>query len=167
MIAAIVTADKNWAIGKLGRQVTTIPDDVRYIRSATAGKTVIMGRKTYESYIQAQVPTNRNNIILSRNPEFKAPGCIVCTSVESALAKAGELGVDVYVLGGGQVYREMLQYLDELEVTAVDYSYDADTYFPDISGMPEWVLVEESEEQTHFDTVYYLRKYLRRKDYKC
>ena len=56
--------------------------------------------------------------------------------------------------------------MDEVQVTHVDYSYDVDTYFPDLDKLPEWVLVEDSEEQTHFDTVYYLKRYLRRKDYR-
>ena len=167
MIIAIVTADKNWAIGKMGRQVTTIPDDVRYIRSTTTGQSVIMGRKTFESYPVGQIPENRNNIVLSSNPNFKAPGCLVCTSADEAINKAKEKGTDIYVLGGAEVFAEMLPVTDEIQVTAVDYSYDADTYFPDIDKMPEWVMVEESEEQTHFDTVYFLRRYVRRTDYQA
>lgn len=168
MIIAIVTADRNWAIGKLGRQVTTIPDDVRYIRQVTTGNIAVMGRKTFESYPTAQIPVNRTNIVLTKNPDYKAlGGAIVCTDISQVIEKAKELKQDVYVLGGGSVFEQMLPYFDVVEVTAVDYSYDADRYFPNLDKLPEWVMIEESEEQTHFDTVYYLRRYARRKDYQA
>ncbi len=167
MIYGIVTADRNWGIGKNGRQITNIPDDIRYIRSVTSGQSVIMGRKTFESIPTAQLPVNRTNIVVSRNPLFKAVGAEVFTSIEDAVARAREASSDIYVLGGGELYSSMLSYCDEIQVTFVDYSYDTDTYFPNLDKLPEWVLVEESEEQTHFDTVFYLRRYLKRSDYKA
>lgn len=168
MIKAIVTCDRNWAIGKNGRQITTIPEDVRFIRSTTTGAAVIMGRKTIETYLTAQIPANRTNIVLSNNPEYKLKGAPVetCTSIKEALGRVKELGVDAYVLGGASVFEQMLPYCDEVLMTWVDYTYDADCHFPNLDRMPEWVMVQESEEMTHFDTVYYLRKYVRRKDYK-
>lgn len=167
MIYGIVTADRNWGIGKNGRQITSIPDDIRYIRSVTSGQSVIMGRKTFESIPTAQLQANRTNIVISRNEDYKASGAEVFTSVEAALQRAGEVSQDTYVLGGGEAFISLLPYFDEIQVTHVDYSYDSDTFFPDLDKLPEWVLVEESEEQTHFDTVYYLRRYLKRKDYQA
>ena len=167
MIYAIVTADKNWGIGKNGRQITTIPDDIRYIRSVTSGQNVIMGRKTFQSYPVGQIPENRNNIVLTTDTGFRPHGAAAAGSVEEAIRVANESKKDIYVLGGASVFKEMLPYFDEIQVTAIDYSYDVDCYFPDIDKMPEWVLVEESEEQTHFDTVYYLRRYLKRRLYKA
>ena len=168
MIRAIVTADRNWAIGKNGRQITVIPDDERYIRSTTTGNTIIIGSKTISTYLTAQIPANRTNIVLSRNNDFKIPGAkiVVCTSVEDAVKKAKESTTEVYVLGGESIYRQFLPYCEEVEVTAVDYSYDADAHFPNLDKLPEWVLVEESEEMTHFDTVYHIRRYRRRTDYQ-
>lgn len=169
MIRALVTADSNWAIGKSGRPITSIPDDVRYIRQTTTGQTVIIGRKTLETYLVAQIPTDRTNLVMSKDPNYTLGGVeiTVCTSIDEALAKAQEAEGEVYVLGGASVYEQFLPYCDEVEVTAVDYSYDADVYFPNLDKLPEWVMIEESEEMTHFDTVYHIRKYRRRKDYKA
>ena len=166
MIYGIVTADRNWGIGKNGRQITNIPDDIRYIRAVTTGQTAVMGRHTCESIPTAQLQMNRTNIVLTGDSDFKAQGAEVCTSPEEIISRAAELQNDIYVLGGADTFNTMLPHFDEIQVTFIDYSYDVDTYFPDLDKMPEWVLVEESEEQTHFDTVYYLRRYLRRKDYR-
>lgn len=94
MIRALVTADRNWAIGKNGSRITTIPDDERYVRSTTTGHTVIVGSRTISTFLTAQIPSNRTNIVLSRNRDFKIQGAniIVCTSVEDALKKAKEKG---------------------------------------------------------------------------
>lgn len=167
MICAIVTADKNWGIGKNGKQITVIPDDVRYIRATTTGQTVIMGRKTYESIPHGQIPVNRNNIVLTKSTGLKPENSITASSVEEAIRIGRENKNDIYILGGGSVFRQMISYADEIQVTSIDYSYDADTFFPNIDKMPEWVLIERSEEQTHFDTVYFLKRYLRRTDYRA
>jgi len=168
MIRAIVTADRNWAIGKNGSPITVIPDNERYIRSTTTGNTVIIGSRTISTYLIAQIPANRTNLVLSWNKDFKIPGAkiAVCNSVEDALKKAQESTGECYVLGGESIYRQFLPYCEEVEVTAVDYSYDADAHFPNLDKLPEWVLVEESEEMTHFDTVYHIKKYRRRTDYQ-
>lgn len=168
MIRAIVTADRNWAIGKNGSPITVIPDNERYIRSTTTGNTIIIGSKTISTYLTAQIPANRTNIVLSRNKDFKIPGAkiTVSTSIEDAVNKAKENAGEVYILGGESIYRQLLPYCEEVEVIAVDYSYDADAHFPNLDKLPEWVLVEESEEMTHFDTVYHIKKYSRRTDYQ-
>ncbi len=166
MIIVYVTADKNWGIGKVGRQITAIPEDVRYIRSATAGQNVIMGRKTFETIPVSQLPQNRNNIVLSRNAAYKAQGAVVCSSVEEALKLAEANGGDTYILGGAEVFAETLEFADEVQVTHIDYAYDVDARFPDLDKLPEWVLMSESEEMTHFDTIYHLKKYSRREDYR-
>jgi len=166
MIYAIVTADRNWGIGKNGSQVTTIPDDIRYIRSVTSGQIAVMGRKTFEKIPSSQLQINRKNVVLTTDGSYSPKGAVTCSSAEELLALAKETGTDVYVLGGGKTFVSLLPYFDEIQVTHIDYAYDADTYFPDLDKLPEWVLVEESEEQTHFDTVYYLKRYLKRTDYR-
>ena len=167
MISAIVTVDRNWGIGKNGKQITNIPDDARYIRAVTTDGCVIMGRVTYDSIPEGQLPVNRTNIVLSKRPGFRPQGAVPATSLEEALKIAGEKGTDIYVLGGGQVFAQMLDMLDEVQVTYIDYLYDTDTKFPNLDKRPEWVMVSESEEQTHFDTIYYRRRYIRRKDYQA
>lgn len=165
MISLIVAVDRNWAIGKDGKLLTSIPDDLRFFRQTTRDKVVIMGRKTLESLPGGQPLPNRINILITRNQGYKKDGVIVTHSVKEALKEAEKYKTDIYVAGGGEIYEQMLSLCDEALVTYIDYSYQADTHFPNLDKRPEWVLASESEEQTHFDIIYYFRQYLRRKDY--
>ncbi len=165
MISLIVAADRNWAIGKDGKLLTSIPDDLRFFRQTTRDKVVIMGRKTVESLPGGRPLPNRTTILVTRDHNYKMRDVIVVHSVEDALKEAEKFKTDIYVAGGGEIYEQMLDYCDEALVTYIDYSYQADTYFPNLDKRPEWVLAVESEEQTHFDIVYYFRHYLRRKDF--
>ena len=166
MIRVIVAVDKNWAIGKDGKLLNSIPDDQRFFRQTTTNQVVIMGRKTLESLPGGKPLPNRTNVILTRNEDFQDPDVLVAHSVQEALDLAQEKGVDIYIAGGSEIYEQMLNYCDEAYVTFIDYAYQADTYFPNLDKMSEWVLVAESEEQTHFDIVYYYRQYVRRKDFR-
>ena len=165
MIRLIVAADRNWAIGKDGKLLTSIPDDLRFFRETTRDQVVIMGRKTVERLPGGRPLPNRTTILVTRDPDFKMEGVTVTHSVEEALEEAKKLNLDIYVAGGGEIYRQMLDLCDEALVTYIDYSYQADTHLPNLDKRPEWVLVAESEEQTHFDIVYYFRQYMRRVDY--
>ena len=165
MIYAIVTADRNWGIGKSGRKLINIPDDEKYLIAATAGQTVIMGRKTFENVPASRNLTSRNTVVLSRNPDLQLAGAVVVHSPQEAIDEAKRLGGDIYILGGESIFEQMLAVCDEVQVTAIDYSYDADARFPDLDKSVEWVQIADSEEQTYFDTVYYFKKYERRKDY--
>lgn len=166
MIRVIVAVDKNWAIGKDGKLLNSIPDDQRFFRQTTTNQVVIMGRKTLESLPGGKPLPNRTNVILTRNEDFQDPDVLVAHSVQEALDLAQEKGADIYIAGGSEIYEQMLNYCDEAYVTFIDYAYQADTYFPNLDKMSEWVLVAESEEQTHFDIVYYYRQYVRRKDFR-
>ena len=166
MIRVIVAVDKNWAIGKDGKLLNSIPDDQRFFRQTTTNQVVIMGRKTLESLPGGKPLPNRTNVILTRNEDFQDPDVLVAHSVQEALDRAQEKGADIYIAGGSEIYEQMLNYCDEAYVTFIDYAYQADTYFPNLDKMSEWVLVAESEEQTHFDIVYYYRQYVRRKDFR-
>ncbi|MCF0143098.1 MAG: dihydrofolate reductase [Parasporobacterium sp.] len=163
----LVSADKNRGIGKNGKMLLSIPEDLRYARTTTAGKTVIMGRKTLENFPQNKPYPDRLNIVLSRNEDLKSnEDYTVCRSVEEALKCAEEAGNDIYIIGGESIFSQFIDYTDEVEMTYIDYSYDADAYFHDLDHDPRWVLTSESDEQTHFDIVYFYRQYTRRKDYE-
>ncbi len=166
MIQAIVAVDKNWAIGKNGKLLTNIPDDQRFFRQTTTNQVVIMGRKTLESLPQGKPLPNRVNIILTRNPAYKNKDVTVAHSVEEALAEASRYDADIFIAGGEEIYKQMLDYCDEALVTFIDYAYQATDYFPNLDKKAEWVLAAESEEQTHFDVIYYFRKYVKRKDFR-
>lgn len=157
---AIVAVDKKWAIGKNGGLLVQIPADQRFFRSHTVHKVVIMGRKTLES-LPGGVPfIDRTCIVLTRKPDYRVNGATVVHSVEEALEAIKEYSTeDVYIMGGEQIYRAFLPYCDIAYVTKIDYTYEADTYFPNLDEMSEWNLTEVSEEQTYYDLVYEFCKY--------
>ncbi len=160
---AIAAVDQNWAIGKNGGLLANIPADMQYFRQNTAGKVVIMGRKTLESFPRKKpLPGRAENIVISRDPNYNVDGATIVHSVEEALEAAKKWHPDdVYVIGGGAIYEAMLPYVDECLITKIDYAYDADTRFPNLDENPEWEMVRESEEETYFDLVYTFTVYQR------
>ena len=161
---AIVAVDKKWAIGKGNQLLVQIPADQRFFRAKTINQVVIMGRKTLESLPAGLPLVNRTNIILTKKPDYRVNGAIVVHSVEEALeAVKGYPTESVYVMGGEQIYRQFLPYCEVAYVTKIDYTYEADRYFPNLEQMPEWKLTEVSEEQTYYDLVYEFCRYERKK----
>ncbi len=156
----IVAVDKNWGIGCKNQLLISIPADMRFFRETTMNKVVIMGRATLESFPGGHALKNRTNIVITRDPHYTAPDATVVHSVEEALEAAKEFDTDdVYVIGGGSIYRQLLPYCDVAYVTKIDYAYDADTYFPNLDVLPEWTLADESEEQTYYDIEYRFTRY--------
>lgn len=166
MITALVCVDRNWAIGRGGSRLVVIPEDKKYLNATAAHNILVMGRRTLEGFSDYDLPSDSKKIILSRNPDYKAKNAEVAASPEEALKAAKKYEGDVYVIGGEETFNSMLEYCDNAEVTYVDYVYEADAHFPNLDKLPEWILVSESEEQTYFDTVFYYRKYTRRKGYQ-
>lgn len=160
---AIAAVDRNWSIGRDGKLLARIPDDMQFFRQNTLGKVMIMGRKTLESFPHKRpLPDRAENIVLTRNPDFECAGTVVVHSVEEALKEAAKWNKEaVYVIGGGAIYKALLPYVDECLITKIDYAYDADTHFPNLDQDPEWELVSESEEGTYFDLIYTFCTYRR------
>ena len=131
LIAAF--SQKTKAIGKDGKLLWRIPGDLERFKDLTHRHTIIVGRKTYDSI--GKPLADRHNIILTRNVDFKAPGCIVAYSVADALQKARaiEKHGEIFVIGGGEIYQEFLPLVDRLYLTIVDSDKDGDTYFPEFS----------------------------------
>ena len=137
----IVNVDKNWAIGYGGKLLVSIPEDMKFFRSETTGKVVVLGRKTLATFPGGQPLKNRTNIILTRNPEFTAKGAVVCHSVEETLEELKKYpSEDVYIIGGDTIYRQFLPYCDTAHVTRMEHAYDADAWFPNLDEDPEWEL---------------------------
>lgn len=158
----IVAVDNNWAIGSRNRLLVSIPRDQKHFREETAGKVVVLGRKTLETFPQGQPLQNRTNIVLSGNRNCRIKGAIVVHSVEELLEELRKYDTeDVYVVGGESVYRQLLPYCDTAHVTKIDHAYEADAYCPDLDRDPEWQITAESEEQTYFDIAYTFYKYER------
>ena len=126
----IVSADKHWSIGKNGRPLVNIPAERQLLLKETAGKVVVMGRKTLETLPGGQPLGGRSNVVLSADLSFKARGAVVCRSMEETLAYLEEFDPkDIYILGGESIYRQFLPYCDEAQITWIDFAYAADTHW--------------------------------------
>ena len=121
-------ADKEWNIGNKGELLFSLPDDMKFFRTTTSGKVVVMGRKTLESFPGSKPLKNRVNIVLSRNAH-EVEGAEFVNSVDELLEKVKEYNSDdVYVIGGAQIYSLLLPYCDTALITHVDAVADeADT----------------------------------------
>ena len=131
-ISMIAAVGKNLELGKNNDLIWHFKEDMKFFKETTMGHPVIMGRKTFESLPKA-LP-GRKNIVISTNPEYKADGAEVVTSVEEAIKLAEEENTDAFVIGGGRIYTEFLPYADNLYLTEINAECpDADTYFPDFN----------------------------------
>lgn len=158
----IAAADRNWAIGRGGDLLVRIPKDQKLFLQETLGRTVVMGRKTFESLPGRQPLYGRRNLVLSRDPAFRPKGVTVLNSLEDLLAElSGVPDEDIFVIGGESIYRLLLPYCRHAHITWLDYSYDGDRFLPDLERDPEWRLTEESEEETYFDLPFTFRHYVR------
>ena len=142
MLNIIVAVSENLAIGRAGDIPWHIGDDLRYFKRITSGNTLIMGRRTWES-IGCRPLKNRRNIVVSRTLAAQE-GLEVATSLEAALQMAAA-DAEVFIMGGGQLYREAMPLAERLYVTHVHTVIDdADTFFPVINPLC-WSLTEISE----------------------
>ena len=159
----IVNADKNWGIGKGNQLLVHIPSDMKFFRQTTTGHVIVMGRKTLESFPGKMPLAKRTNIVLTTDKDYNGHGAIVVGSQKELMEELEEYADDeIYIVGGESIYRMMLPYCDTAYVTKLDYAYDADTYFPNLDEMEDWVLEEKSEEQTYFDLEYAFVQYERK-----
>ena len=126
-ITLIAAMARNRGIGMDGELPWHLPGELKHFKSVTMGKPIVMGRKTWESIGRA-LP-GRQNIVVSRNPCFRAPGCDHARSLEEAVAMAQ--GEEVMIIGGGELYRQALAGADRMILTEVDCEPQADTWFPD------------------------------------
>ena len=143
---AIVAVDQNWGIGYEGDMLTRIPADLARFKKMTLHKAVVMGRATFLSLPKQEPLTDRVNIVLSRNPDFTDAGVTVCPSLDALLRELKQYDTnDVFVIGGGAVYAQLLPYCTAAYVTKIGKTYPADTYFVDLDGEDGWRLVSQSE----------------------
>lgn len=156
----IVAVDKNWGIGCNNKLLVSIPADMKFFRETTSGKVVVMGRKTLESFPNGLPLKNRTNIVLTKNPSFHVKGAIVLHSLEEVLEELKKYAdEDIYIIGGGSIYRQFLPYCSVAHVTKINHAYEADAYFPNLDEIEEWRITADSEEQTYFDLEYTFLKY--------
>lgn len=138
-LSIIVAMSQNRAIGMSGKLPWRLPEDLKRFRVLTEGKTVIMGRKTYESivaHIGGSLP-KRNSIVISRDRSYRAEGCVVVPSFTDAYHHVRHLDEEVFVIGGGMIYTEALDFADRIYLTLVHTVVDGDVFFPPFEGH-EW-----------------------------
>ena len=145
MIIAIVHADKEWGIGKNGDMMFSLPKDMKFFRETTSGNIVVMGGKTLRSFPNGKPLKNRLNIVISRGQV--RDDCIIVPTVSEFKnqIKNRQKDGDIYVIGGAQIYKELLPYCDRALVTKVDAVGGADTFFPNLDEDERFECVYESE----------------------
>lgn len=160
----IVAVDKNWAIGNKNQLLVSIPEDMQFFRKETTGKVIVMGRKTLESFPGGKPLKNRTNIVITKDLCYSVDGAIVCHSVEEAVELTKDYDTnDIYIIGGGSIYKQFLPLCDVAHVTKINYAYEADTYFPNLDEMGDWEVTQSSDERTYFDLEYEFLKYEKKK----
>ena len=158
----IAAVDANWAIGYKNELLVKIPNDQKWFHKITTGKVVVMGRKTMETFPNGMPLKNRTNIVLTGDRALRVKDAELVYGIEELLEKLKQYNTeDVYVIGGESVYEELLPYCDTAYITKIDYTYQADRYFPNLVNDADWHIESESEEQTYFDLEYYFVKYVR------
>lgn len=159
----IVAVDKNWAIGYQNNLLVRIPADQRFFRDETINKAVIMGRKTLESFPGGKPLKDRLNVVITSDPDYKVSDVAVVNSIEKALEVVKDYKTeDIYIIGGESIYRQLLPICDTAHVTKINYGYKADTYFPNIDEMEDWIVTGESDEHTYHDLIYKFYRYERK-----
>ncbi len=126
MLSIIAAFDQNKCIGKNGRIPWHIPGEQLHFRKLTLGSAVIMGRRSYEE-IGHPLP-QRLCIILTRQPDYCAPGCLIAHSLSEAIALCE--GLDIFIAGGAEIYAQALPLADRLYLTEIEAVFDGDTFFP-------------------------------------
>ena len=143
ILSIIVAVDENHGIGLRNQIPWHLPGDLDRFKKLTMGHHLIAGRKTYQS-IGSALP-GRQMIVLTRDSDFIAEGCLVANSLEEALNLAKDDGEqEAFIIGGAEIYRQALVLADRLYITRVQGAFEADTHFPDFSE-DDWVLVCEQE----------------------
>lgn len=142
-LSAIVAIDRNGAIGKQGQLLCHMPADMRHFKETTMGHSIVMGRKTFESFPKGALP-GRQNIVITRSRDDAAQGVTVAHSVDEALAAATMPG-EVFVIGGEQIYRATFALVDTIHLTVIDHKFEGvDAHFPRID-MRSWKIVDQEE----------------------
>jgi len=143
-LSMIVAASENNVIGKDNQLLWRLPDDLKHFKRTTQGHHVIAGRKTFES--QGRPLPNRTNIVITRNKDYKAEGCVLVHSLEDALSQVTN-DDEPFIIGGEGIYRLAMDKVDRIYLTRVHGTFDGDTCFPELSE-EDWKVVDEQYHET-------------------
>lgn len=152
----IFSADRNWGIGRENRLLFRTKGDMAFFRRTTENNAVVMGRKTLESFPGSAPLPNRDNIVLSRNYNLGAGLVSVCKSLPELFALLRRYRDDqIFIIGGAQIYRQMMPYCEKALVTRWDaVAEDADSFAPNLDEAPDWTLGEQSDPITEDGLTY-------------
>lgn len=142
MISVVVAVSENQVIGKDNRLLWRLSNDMKFFKSLTMGGVLIMGRKTFESIGKA-LP-GRVNMVISRQKNWSADQVLTAKSIEDAFATAKQEAKEIFVIGGGEIYRQTLQQADRIYLTRVHAEVEGDTFFP-ILDEHTWVLKDKQD----------------------
>ncbi len=163
MLSIIFAIASNNAIGKDNSLLWHISEDLKRFKEITSGHKILMGRKTFES-LPGILP-NREHIILTRDRNFNLDSdkVTVINNIEDAIKFYKNSDEEVFIIGGGEIYKQFLKYANKLYLTKVNKDFDADTFFPQIN-LDEWEVIHNSETKVdeksglNFEFIDFLRK---------
>ena len=142
MISIIVAVSDDLGIGKDNELLWRIPEDLRRFRRLTTGNVIIMGKKTWESLPRKPLP-DRKNIVLTDIPEEEIEGSVTAHSIEEALSMC-DREKEIFIIGGGSIYRQFMNIADRLYITHVHQNSDADVYFP-VIDQKIWKVIDKED----------------------
>lgn len=150
MMKTIVAAARGFAIGYKGDLLIRISTDLKRFKEITSGHTVVMGYNTLLSLPNSKPLKNRRNIVLYPD-DIEIEGAEIVHSIPELLELVSKTDDEVFVIGGGSVYTQLLPYCDTAYVTVIDKEFEADTYFPDLDSLAEWQITKEGETMINDD----------------
>jgi len=149
IVAAVVAIGRNRELGKEGKLLWRIPEDIQRFRDLTRGHALILGRKTFDSilsYRGTPLP-DRTNIVITRDTDWKSEGVTVVHSLAEAMEKAREIEKEeIHIGGGAEIYKEALPQIDKLYLTLIDAEGEADTFFPPYEDQFTKIVSQEDHE---------------------
>ena len=147
-VTIIVAMAKNRVIGKKGQLPWHLPSDLHRFKQLTMGHTLLMGRQTFES-IGTALP-GRQMIVLSRDPEYRAAGCVMANNIETALQLVSPVE-ELFICGGADIYQQTLPFAEKIYLTELDIEIAGDRYFPEISAEEfEIIQMEQIEDKLNY-----------------
>ncbi|PMC39245.1 dihydrofolate reductase [Bacillus sp. UMB0899] len=142
MISLLVAMDKHRLIGRDNQLPWHLPQDLAYFKKVTMNHKIVMGRKTFES-IGRPLP-GRENIIVTRDKTYTQKGCTILHSIEEIIELSSHSKDELFVIGGAEIFKEILPVSDRLYITEIDHEFEGDTYFPD-RNHSEWKKVSDEK----------------------
>jgi len=140
MVTIVAATGRNNEIGNKNQLLWHLPKDLKHFKSITNGHPVIMGRNTYQSMGKALL--NRTNIVVTRKIDWFEEGILIVNTLKEALKHAKKIDEKIFIIGGGEIYKQSMDIADRIELTRVDGNFEADVFFPEINEK-YWHIVSE------------------------